>query len=53
MAGWAGPIKLAALLSRMCVPVVSAHGVRRVAKATEIWEMVLHRRRAAAVINPA
>lgn len=53
MAGWAGSIKLAGLLSSVYVPLVSAHGVRRVAAATQMWEMVLHRRGAAAVINTA
>lgn len=53
MLGWAGSIKLAVLLTTVYVSVASAHGVRRVTTATEIWEMVLHRRRAAAVINAA
>lgn len=34
MAGWAGSIKLAALLRSVHVPVMGAHGVRRVATAT-------------------
>lgn len=53
MAGWAGSIKLADSLSSACVPVVSALRVRRVATATWMWEMVLHRRGPAAIINAA